>query len=498
MATLKETTKPAPLLSLRQRRRTSGLSLFMEKKRRKQKTVRDQEDALLAKQLRPLTRLLLQITDDLDWGEKYDTAPMHANRKEMMLRYLQGLCYVLYPKKLTQKALRQHFRGERTLYFTGSRGDLSLVYIDPDCHNSGSKEGAFQFLEFLKVKYFPNLYYEASTHGNGGSGYIIVDRSTCSDKDFNGLLKQLDKFLKRVLATTTYDVEDIEVKGTCPEITWSAENKHWVEKIKCGGLAKFPREMITRADEFMATTRLTTDELQAIVDSPLPEEELPTPAPTEEEIVHKSVGSVRTKQIDVNRIRWYLPLAEQLMGRTPHQVGNQIVANVKDCAIFLTLLEFFTLNPNADGSLPQKRFMELWQAMYECGDISRAWDNKRFAYLRNLLSDKGCIHWINNKYEPNWGRAMRWHASAELMSKLLELRQRSEEMSQSGQKDANNTDNTMALVCSLGGRSFSCLDHQMAGRPKIRPQMVSHVFRIWGFEDNETLKQAIEKRKKAA
>ncbi len=119
----------------------------MEKTRRKQKTVRDQEDALLAKRLRPLTRLLLNITDDLDWGEKYDVAPMHVNRKDMMLRYLQGLCYLIFPKKLTQKALRQHFRGERTLYFTGSRGDLSLVYIDPDCHNSGSKEGAFEFGE---------------------------------------------------------------------------------------------------------------------------------------------------------------------------------------------------------------------------------------------------------------------------------------------------------------------------------------------------------------
>ncbi len=210
--------------------------------------------------LRPLTRFLLQITDDLDFGEKYEGKPLHSNRKELLLRYLQGRCYLIYPRKLTQKALRQHFRNERTLYFTGSRGDFSLVYIDPDCHNSGTKEGAFQFLEHLKAKYFPNLYYEASTHGNGGSGYIIVDRSTCSDGDFNGLLKQLDKFLKRVLKTTSFDVEDVEVKGTCPEITWSPENKRYVENIKCGGLAKFPREMITRGEEFMATTRLTTNQ----------------------------------------------------------------------------------------------------------------------------------------------------------------------------------------------------------------------------------------------
>jgi hypothetical protein len=300
-----------------------------------------------------------------------------------------------------------------------------------------------------------------------------------------------------VLATTTFDVEDIEVKGTCPEIQWSAKDSRWVEGMKCGGLAKFPREMITRADEFMATTRLTTDQLQAMVDSPLPEE-LSKPAPMEGEVIKMPVGSVRTKQIDVNRIKWYLPLAGHLMGKKAHKVGKEVVANVTDCAIFLTLLEFFTLNPCPDGALPQKRFMELWQAMYECADISRAWDNKRFAYLRNLLSDKGCIHWINKKYEPNWGRAMKWHASAKLMGDLLKLRQKNEEMGQSAPQDVKNTDNTMALVCSLGGRSFSEFAYEMTGNPIIRPQMISHVFRIWGFDDQETLKEAIEKRKKAA
>ena len=326
-----------------------------------------------------------------------------------------------------------------------------------------------------------------------------MDRSACSDRDFNGLLKQLDEFLKRVLATTTFDVEDIEVKGTCPEIQWNASKSQYVENMKCGGLAKFPREMIARANEFMATTRLTTDQLQAIVDSPLPEE-IPKPTVEAEVEVTKSTpkGSLRTKQIDINRIRWYLPLAEHLMVKKSHKVGNQIVATVKDCAIFLALLEFFTLNPNEDGALPYKRFMELWQAMYECGDIPRAWDNKRFAYLRNLLSDKGCIHWINRKYEPNCGKAMKWHASDKLMGDLLELRQKGEEMGQSGQKDVKNADNTMALVCSLGGRSFSDLDYQMTGNPIIRPQMISHVFRIWGFGENETLKEAIEKRKNAA
>ncbi len=212
--------------------------------------------------MRPVTRLLLSLTSDLDWGEEFadspDPRPVHVNRKDILTQFLEQTNFV-YPKRLSQKALIQHFKGERTLYFTGGKGNQTIVYIDPDCHKSGTKEGAFQLLEYLKSKYFPNLYYEVSTHGNGGSGYIVVDTSTCDEWHFNILLKQFDKFLKRVLAalklrcnscpqdnTTTFDVEDIEAKGAIPEVNWNPKYKKVIDSIKCGGLAKYPREMLTQ------------------------------------------------------------------------------------------------------------------------------------------------------------------------------------------------------------------------------------------------------------
>jgi len=91
------------------------------------------------KKQKQLAKFLQSITNDLDWGEKIEGAPHHVNCKDMLIRFLEGRCFHLFPKRLTQKALCQHFSGERTLYFTGSRGDYSLVYIDPDCHNSGTK-----------------------------------------------------------------------------------------------------------------------------------------------------------------------------------------------------------------------------------------------------------------------------------------------------------------------------------------------------------------------
>ena len=49
--------------------------------------------------------------------------------------------------------------------------------MDIDCHASGTLEGALQFAQYLKQNYFPDLYYETSTHGNGVHGFLVVDKS---------------------------------------------------------------------------------------------------------------------------------------------------------------------------------------------------------------------------------------------------------------------------------------------------------------------------------
>ena len=491
----------------------------MATKSRKHKSKRELEEAALAKQLRPVTRLLLNLTSDLDWGEKYDDSPhpcpMHVNTKETMRQFLERTNYV-YPKRLSQKALIQHFQEKRTLYFTGSKGNQTLVYIDPDCHKSGTKEGAFQFLEYLKDKYFPNLYYEASTHGNGGSGYIIVDTPSCSEWDFNILLKQFDRFLKRVLATlqlhcnscpqdntTTFNVEDVEAKGAVPEVNWNPKYKGVVDSIKCGGLAKFPREMLTRADEFMNTTRLTADELQAMVDS-VPE----VPIPIEEGARPAVRGSVLGKHIDPEHIKCYLPLAKDFMDSYSdkvHRVGNQTKATAQDLAAVVAMVEFFTLNPNEDGSMPHARFKAMWDAMYECGDISRAWDNKRFAYLRNMLSDLGFIEWQDETYIPPppqpkggkvKGKAMCWHASEELMELLERCRENGPAQTITDE-EAVVSINKGLCGRILSGKQILQIRKNMADKPIIRPKMVFAVVYKW-FDDIDGLEQAMKRRKKAA
>ena len=101
-------------------------------------------------------------------------------------------------------------------------GDETILMLDIDCHASGTLEGATQFAEFLKQNYFPNLYYEVSTHGNGIQGFVVVDKRFWKDAEYKGTLIDVEKWLRRVLRSTTFDVEDVELKGMPMVVAWGA------------------------------------------------------------------------------------------------------------------------------------------------------------------------------------------------------------------------------------------------------------------------------------
>ena len=99
-------------------------------------------------------------------------------------------------------------------------------------------------------------------------------------------------------------------------------------------------------------------------------------------------------------------------------------------AVFMMLLRFFTVNMNADGSLPTARWREMWKALFEAGDIKRAWCHHRFARMRNFLSDKDLLSWSEEEFVAGVldeevrfvpGRAAKWSASAELVSMMEQV-----------------------------------------------------------------------------
>ena len=87
---------------------------------------------------------------------------------------------------------------------------------------------------------------------------MIKGRS--SDQTVNVALKVLEQYLKGIMILGDFDITDVEVKGTCPEMTWGQERGR-LEKYQSGQLAKLPREALHRADELMGTTRVHIDRL---------------------------------------------------------------------------------------------------------------------------------------------------------------------------------------------------------------------------------------------
>jgi hypothetical protein len=63
-------------------------------------------------------------------------------------------------------------------------------------HARGTLEGATRFAEHLRENYFPDLYYEVSTHGNGIQGFVVVDRRLWKDADYKAVVRDAEKWLK--------------------------------------------------------------------------------------------------------------------------------------------------------------------------------------------------------------------------------------------------------------------------------------------------------------
>lgn len=395
------------------------------KKEQKHKKRPTRAEQRILKAQRAAAKWLLGLMNDLDWGRKTfieetgEYEPRPANNGDRVRGFLGGSPFY-YPRRPSQKALMEHFQGKETCYFTGSRGDLTVVNLDIDCKKAGSREGAFAFAEHLKQRFFPNLYHEVSTHGRGGHGYLLIDKTYATDEDYNLILKKLDQWLKAVLAATTFDVENIEIKGNCPEVTWGTDYKRQLLNYKFGFLAKLPREW-ERFDEWKGTTKLTVEELEAIIEKNLI-------VLAEVAKAAKSSGSVIGKVIDPKRIQELMPLAQRFVPQ-PICVNKKarVWVTTYDAAVFLALHEYFTNNPLPENANPVARWQGLWDAMYKCGDIARAFDCKRFAFLRNLVSDAGGVEWMDNNYIPGnakqniKGKCCKWRASDEIMELMAQF-----------------------------------------------------------------------------
>ncbi len=362
---------------------------------------------------REAAQWLHDLTHEFCWGIKVidrktgKPHPAYANTNRKLERLAARRFVKL--QLLTQKRLLAHFSGEETLYFTGSPGDHTLLMIDIDCHSRGNLKGALHFAEYLREHFFPGLYFEPSTNGNGVHGYVIVSKS--DDKEYNRAAKALDRWLKAVLSKTTFDVEEVEIKGTCS--IWERGN------VTEGTLAKYPRD-VSRFKDWKRTASFSVEDIWSLIEtSPI--------RPMTKKEARRS-GSIAGKHIEKETVTALLSFGMDVLGQEQVSIGskNRAVVTAEDVAVFATLLKFFHENRNADGSLPVARIRSLWKSLYECGDITRAWDHHRFMWLRHKFTALGLTDWENATYvvgdKENGivGQACKWCGSERLLTIISE------------------------------------------------------------------------------
>ena len=283
-------------------------------------------------------------------------------------------------RPLTNQQFASHASGTETYYFTGTgdpNADETMFGIDIDCHGAGTLAGAIAFAELLKT-YFPGLYFELSTNGNGCHCYVVLKKYGYSARPVNAALKQFDKWLKQLADRVGADISGVEVKGHCHELQWADRD---VEYIKFGQWIKYPRgdARNTTVIHIYDLARFQAESEQADPKPQRQKADNPSSKPRSGSWMPHAI-----MPFDLAEIPRLKALASKL--GVPAQCSSGLVITEEDVAIFLLLLRFFTNQMNYDGTLPTARFEALWTALYDCGDVMRAFNAKRYAAIRNHLS----------------------------------------------------------------------------------------------------------------
>lgn len=332
--------------------------------------------------------------------------PVHTNAQILsVLTQRKG-----FLRKMRNADYQDHIADTDTYYFQGEgRPDRpeTLVMIDIDVKKSrklGSTRGALGFVHHL-LKTFPDLRWELSTNGKGIHAYLVLHKLGVSARDVNAVQRTFEKWLKQEARRVGVDIEDVEVKGACPVFEY--QNGKLVN-VKAGTNAKLPR------GDVRATTHIDIADLAKF--QPV-EENVPAVRKSSHGSSSASWCPKAITPEDLSRMPRLRKIAK-LLGLPSEKCRGRVAVTVEDVAVFLLLLRFFTRNMNENGTLPWARFEALWTALYQAGDVERAFNPKRFAAIRNHLSSlvvdgEVLLEWEDETY--SIGRACKWRASVKLM-----------------------------------------------------------------------------------
>lgn len=316
----------------------------------------------------------------------------------------------LAPRKLSKNKIYDHLSGKTTVYYYGNgrkKDKNTLVMIDIDIQKSqkkGTTEGAINFVEHLKDK-FNSLYYEPSTNKKGIHAYFLLEKEGFDAKYVNNILKGFENWLREEAKKVDADIEQVEVKGNCPELIY---HKDEIINIKYGTLAKLPRDL-----EDMKECKIFG----------IKEIEKEFYTQRKEKGTKGSISGNLFNEKDLSELKNYefffnLNIKELKAGK--------FRVEASDWAIATMILLFVNKNQNKDSSVPTDRIKGLWNSLYIKGDISRGWNHHRWKAIRDKLSEMNLIDWIDNKYtfgnkeKKLVGQACKWKLTKEFLEVLLE------------------------------------------------------------------------------
>lgn len=436
------------------------------------------EDRTSQQKLKKAVTWLRKVTNQLNYGILVKNEDDHtkkcprANLKETIAKALNSKDRQdwKYIQKLNNQDFYDFFNHKTTLFFDGaaySKQKRSLFVLDIDCHRWGDIVGALAYAEYLKQTYFPNMYYEVSTGGNGVHCYLILEKQSYHPVFLNKQLKQLNHFLREDLEVSGYGlrVQDIEVKGTFPDVVYDNNGK--VKEYINGQQVKFPRN-VEKFEEWQNTTVLTGMQLIEFVKNH--QVEVEEDEPEEENLVlvknrtmpkqHGSLGFNLFSEDDLNNEHVLRTATTLLEGHKLETSSNHIVEPIH-LHDWLVVQKFCFNNPNDDGGNPTKRHKKLHDLLYGYGKVETAWNPNRFTAIRNYLSSLGLIVWINENYEIGFkndkgeyikGKAAKWSISQELMARLATNKERDQEQKAKWQEMKHSADKNGCQSSQEGGR----------------------------------------------
>lgn len=395
-----------------------------------------------------------------DVAEKIDGRWLHCNTKKKVRQKFaeHGTSAWGKLRRFKNLDLDCHMAGAETLGYTSDPSKLTqyvMAMIDIDCHSWGNFESATQFAEYLKnhVPFF-SMFHEPSTNGKGRHGYILVEKPvTLIAEKINaafGYLQNLSR-AKLIEFRTLYpdaQVEDVEIKGHCPTVEWSSTPGVIERVIKSGQVAKVPRECVDRADEFMAMSAVTLEEIYvATREMPvrrrkdmslitledttvtLPQVQVPVPPKKERtRIIGSTTGCAMTEDY-TGEINGKNSRASRLANSWYEQekAGKKKKIVKEDMRVALVICRWIGHHPNENGAVPIAWVRSQWNSLYHNKHTTRAWDAQRWSRIEKWLSAHGWLIWNDEAYivgyrdaDGTWvkGKAAKWQPSQYLMSLL--------------------------------------------------------------------------------